>query len=532
MAADDPHAPENEIDSLIPLPLAHRQGLWGVSILAGLSFVSSTVLLVYLTVKLIRWHLKTWKSERRKSIHVLAPSSVDLSLGLAERHFFPQCRNNNSRGRENLGSRRKKAYPNQFLVLIYNLLLADIHQAGAFLLNAVWLGRDGIIVHTPACWAQGWLVSTGDLSSSCFITAIAVHTYLAVVRNYTPPQWAVYATVVGLWVFNYLMAALGVILTRNGADGGGLYVRAAAWCWINIHYETHRLLLHYLWIFISLALTTILYTSVFISLRKESRRSQSEERYTRRRRPILQPTPTQTVNTINASKPLPALPTTAPVNIPSGANPNKNYQQKAFLLYPLIYILCTLPLALGRIATMAGAHVPISYFCTAGALIASNGWLDVLLWGVTRHRLIFTSEGIDAEESGIETFSGFWGDGIGGMKTPAGRRFGNMIWVQAGGCDQRQGGGGEGEKQWGMRRGNLGLGRVGSRKKRMRNKTASQETLTRMMGSGVGADDGIGLDRSQRAGKCGTVRGIQMDTVTSVTVVDVGEDGSVPGRAM
>lgn len=230
MAAEDPHALENEIDSLTPLPLDHRRGLWGVSVLAGLSFVSSTVLLVYLTIKLVRWHFKQCRLEQQQSTDAQAPSSIDLTLGLAERHFFPPCRRNNSRGRENAESTpRKKAYPNQFLVLVYSLLLADIHQASAFLLNAVWLGRDGIIVHTPACWAQGWLVSTGDLSSSCFITAIAVHTYLAVVRNYTPPQRAVYATVIGLWVFNYLVAGLGVIITRNGADGGGLYVRAAAW---------------------------------------------------------------------------------------------------------------------------------------------------------------------------------------------------------------------------------------------------------------------------------------------------------------
>ncbi|KAK4176006.1 G protein-coupled glucose receptor regulating Gpa2-domain-containing protein [Triangularia setosa] len=503
MATDNSHAPENEIDSLTPLPLAHRQGLWGVSILAGLSFVSSTVLLVYLTVKLIRWHIKQWKLEQQQSIHALASSSVDLSLGLAERHLFPPCRRNNSRGRDDPDSARKKAYPNQFLVLIYNLLLADIHQAGAFLLNAVWLGKDGIIVHTPACWAQGWLVSTGDLSSSCFITAIAVHTYLAVVRNYTPPQCAVYATVIGLWVFNYLMAALGVILTKNGADGGGLYVRAAAWCWINIQYETHRLFLHYLWIFISLFLTSALYAAVFLSLRKKTKELHSESKLTRR------PTAAYS-NTKN--KPLPALP-------PSSSH---NQQQKAFLLYPLIYILCTLPLALGRITTMAGVHVPISYFCTAGALIASNGWLDVLLWGVTRHRLIFTSEGIDTEASGIESFGAppfdFRGSGI--IRTPAGRKFGNMVWVQAGNCNK-----GEGEKAWGKRK--AGLGRMGSRGKKKRNKTASQETLTRMMGRSEGAGG------PEEMGKNGTVRGIQMDTVTSVTVLDVVEDRiAPPGQAL
>jgi hypothetical protein len=119
--------------------------------------------------------------------------------------------------------------PNQFVVLLYNLLLADIHQSMAFVLNAVWLARDGIEVGTATCWAQGWFVSTGDLASSLFITAIAIHTYLVAIRGWKPPQWAVVSTCVGLWVFDYLMVAVGIGVTGNGASGGGFYVRAAAW---------------------------------------------------------------------------------------------------------------------------------------------------------------------------------------------------------------------------------------------------------------------------------------------------------------
>lgn len=93
-----------------------------------------------------------------------------------------------------------------------------------------------------------------------------------------------------------------------------------------------------------------------------------------------------------------------------------------FLIYPIIYVVCTLPLALGRIATMAGAEVPLSYFCAAGALITSNGWLDVLLWGSTRRSIVFGDVG--EEDVGINTFTF--------MRTPPNRRFGNMVWVEGG----------------------------------------------------------------------------------------------------
>jgi hypothetical protein len=209
-------------DDLSPLPAAHRQGLAGVAVLAALSFVSSTVVLLYLTVKLARWHIKNWKQTRNATEEAAFPPD-DFSLGLAERHFAAE------NPKPQTSPTRKKAHPNQFLVLIYNLLLADIHQAASFLLNAVWVARDGIQVRTTTCWAQGWLVQTGDVAGSLFIAAIAVHTYLAVVWNYTPPQLAVYAAVVFLWGFNYLLIILGIGITGNGREVGGFFVRASAW---------------------------------------------------------------------------------------------------------------------------------------------------------------------------------------------------------------------------------------------------------------------------------------------------------------
>jgi hypothetical protein len=108
-------------------------------------------------------------------------------------------------------------------------MLADIHQASAFVLNSVWVATDSIQVGTPACFVQGWLVSTGDLASSCFISAIAIHTYLTCVRGYKPPQWALYVGIIGTWIFVYGMAIVGLAVTNFGRPDGGYYVRAAAW---------------------------------------------------------------------------------------------------------------------------------------------------------------------------------------------------------------------------------------------------------------------------------------------------------------
>jgi hypothetical protein len=79
------------------------------------------------------------------------------------------------------------------------------------------------------------------------------------------------------------------------------------------------------------------------------------------------------------------------------------------ILYPAIYVICTSPLAIGRIVTLSGKDVPLGYFCVAGTMIACNGWLDVLLYASTRADIVF-SEFPPGEETGLETFA-FMGKG-------------------------------------------------------------------------------------------------------------------------
>jgi hypothetical protein len=169
---------DEESQSLSPLPEALSRGLVAVSSFGLLSFFCSTSLFFYLTWRLISWHRYTGT----------------------------------------------KQPTNQFLLLIYNLLFADIQQACAFLLNIGALRNNAILVGKPLCFAQGWFVSTGDLASSVFISAIAVHTLFGVVKNYRLPTWAFYCVIGLCWLFVYVMAAIGPIL--HGKD---FYVRASAW---------------------------------------------------------------------------------------------------------------------------------------------------------------------------------------------------------------------------------------------------------------------------------------------------------------
>ena len=230
------------------------------------------------------------------------------------------------------------------MILIFNLILADVQQSIAFMLNVQWLRDDAVTVGTSSCWAQGWFVSTGDLSSGLFTLAIAVHSYADIVHDYRLSHRPFLAAIGSLWIFNYAMAIIGIAL--HPAD---IYVRAGAWCWVNTQYSDERLWLHYFWILIAEFATVVIYSLIFSIIRQRVASSfydaETKDRASR--------------------------------------------AAKLVIAYPIIYVICTLPLVIARLMSMAGRPVTFTQLCIAGAMITSNGWLDVLLYSITRRALLF-----------------------------------------------------------------------------------------------------------------------------------------------
>lgn len=226
---------EDSSGTIRPLPPVLKHGLAAVSVFAFMSWASALSLFVYLTFKLLKWQVQPlFEKEMRESTPEPASPAyptTDVNGFLVPDSYLcpPKETPPTEHPRPGFWRLLFKTRPNQFLVLVYCLLFADIQQALAFLLNVAWLRRDAVDVGTAVCWVQGWFVSIGDLASSVFITAIAIHTYLGVVKGYRLPGLVFYPTVLSLWVFVYGSALLGILITDNGAGVGGLYVRAGAW---------------------------------------------------------------------------------------------------------------------------------------------------------------------------------------------------------------------------------------------------------------------------------------------------------------
>ncbi|KAJ5199763.1 rhodopsin-like superfamily protein [Penicillium cf. griseofulvum] len=288
-----------------PLPSAHRRGLIAISIMALLSLIATSLLLGFITYRLVFWR----------------------------------------------GSYTRYIGYNQYIILIYNLVLADFIQSLAFILCLRWILTDKIEAGTAACFLQGLWLQIGDPSSGLFVFSIAIHTFLLVVWGRKMSYKFFVCFVVGVWVFVVL-----IVIIPIGMHGADIFVPSGAWCWISEDYETTRLWTHYMWIFLSEFGTVLLYAVMYFQLRRQ----------------------------IAASSIL-------------GNNQLASLQRLRrvvgyMTIYPIVYVVLSLPLAAGRMATAHGNQPSIIFFCCAGAFITSSGLVDVVLYTLTRRNLLIDSE--------------------------------------------------------------------------------------------------------------------------------------------
>jgi hypothetical protein len=58
------------------------------------------------------------------------------------------------------------------------------------------------------------------------------------------------------------------------------------------------------------------------------------------------------------------------------------------VLYPIAYVALSLPLPAGRLALWSGAKVPLTFYCIGATLMTSCGFVDTVLYTLTRRVLI------------------------------------------------------------------------------------------------------------------------------------------------
>jgi hypothetical protein len=195
--------------------------------------------------------------------------------------------------------------------------------------------------------------------------AIALHTFYGAVMGRHLRHAIFYTALAAGWFFALFLSAMGPIL-----HGNHYYVRAGAWCWAAPEFQTERLAFHYVWIFLVQFGTVIIYILIFLHLKN-------------------------TLTTI-----LPSSHSTTHAKVDRAA--------RLMLMFPLAYIILTLPLSAGRMWSMAHHTYTVhqSYQIASGALLACSGMVDCLLYTLTRRSLVQSNTASENKSttSGLDSY--------------------------------------------------------------------------------------------------------------------------------
>lgn len=161
-----------------PLPPLQRRGLIAVSTLASISLVTTFLLLLFLTNRFIFW-----------------------------RRYY----------------RRYFGY-NQYVVLVYNLALADLLMSLGFLVSLRWIATNSLHASDAFCFIQGTWLQIGNPMSGMFVLAIALYTFLHVIIGYQLSRRVFVIAVVSLWVFGVV-----IVIIPIAAVGRYVWLPAVAW---------------------------------------------------------------------------------------------------------------------------------------------------------------------------------------------------------------------------------------------------------------------------------------------------------------
>lgn len=145
------------------------------------------------------------------------------------------------------------------------LLLADLIQAIASIMNARWLQLGGV-QKGDFCTTQAVLKQVSDVGSAIWSLVVSAQTFCLLFFQLHSPRW------VGWVVLGFsnglvvMFAFLGPAIYRTEAKGD-FYGISGYWCWITAEYDMARVSVDYLILFLSSLLSFILYSLVFFRLR-------------------------------------------------------------------------------------------------------------------------------------------------------------------------------------------------------------------------------------------------------------------------
>ncbi|KAM0750852.1 hypothetical protein T439DRAFT_241183 [Meredithblackwellia eburnea MCA 4105] len=241
----------------------------------------------------------------------------------------------------NENNRAIKFLTSDYFITFANLIAGDLLQSIGFMIDAAWVARNQLPrIPNHTCTAQALLIQIGDTASAFGSLLVGVHITQILVFSHRFSKRTLYLCIAFEWIVVGILAGMGpAVVQKPGIPFFGL---AGGWCWITSSYQSMRLWLHYIFIFVVALINLIQYTIIFIKL----------------------------------ARPNPAI------GERLGSAPGS--ASKVMLIYPLVYIITILPLSCFRIAALAGHPWSVQVQLGAGVIFTLSGFANCVVYAFTR----------------------------------------------------------------------------------------------------------------------------------------------------
>ncbi|KAF5388860.1 hypothetical protein D9757_005642 [Collybiopsis confluens] len=239
-----------------------------------------------------------------------------------------------------------------------SLLVCDLIQSIGSLYNTRWVLL-GAVTFDNFCIAQGVLKQMADVGTALWTFIIALHTFCLLVLEVKPNRFTLLATLTAGWfgIFAIVISGPAVLDTVSRGPFFGI---SGYWCWISDGYQTPRITLDYLFMFLAALLCFVLHG--LIHLRLSGHLSVNHWRMSFHKQALERP-----VGRLFDDKGMSIA--------------------KQMLLYPIAYSVIILPIAVSRFTAWSGHKVSFegTVFCEAVFLL--SGIVNVTLFCTCRQIL-------------------------------------------------------------------------------------------------------------------------------------------------
>ncbi|KAI0040915.1 hypothetical protein FA95DRAFT_1646065 [Auriscalpium vulgare] len=249
-------------------------------------------------------------------------------------------------------------------IYMLSLFSLDLIQALGTVVDVKWV-RLGKVYSGSFCTAQGVIQQFGETGVAMTTTAITVHTFVTVIWRVGIHSRAVAAVVVALiWAFVALFVGISAGIHRSG---DAVYdTPTPYWCWVGERYPGARIAGEYLWLWVALFSSVVVYVPLYFW--SQGTLSVSATRWWR----------------FHVHRPAHA----------QGADGARRRRALGMLAYPLSYAVLVLPLSIVRWISFRTGSAPSAATFVVIFLYGLSGASNVLLLLLTRPQLLlFTSRG-------------------------------------------------------------------------------------------------------------------------------------------